>query len=49
MPETFNLSLEEIEKIFQNKQGKVEKSQQARKIRSTSVISFYEMATPFNK
>jgi hypothetical protein len=49
MPETFNLSLEEIENIFQSNHGKVGKSQQARKIRSTSVISFYEMATPFNK
>ena len=46
VPETFNLSLEEIEKIYQSKDQRQKKP---RKSRSASMISFYEVASPYGK
>ena len=53
MPETFNLSLEEIEKLYQQPtvhpefQRRLRKT--SRKRSSMSIVSFYEIATPYNK
>ena len=50
IPETFNLSLEEIERIYQDKDEQVVISRRpSHKTRSSSIISFYESVTPFNK
>lgn len=50
MPETFNLSLEEIEKIYQDKvEENVIPKRSSRNLRSSSIISFYEIVTPYNK
>ena len=50
MPETFNLSLEEIEKMYQYKvEENVKPKRSSKNLRSSSIISFYEIVTPYNK
>ena len=50
MPETFNLSLEEIEKMYQDHSKEIVISRRSsHKTRSASIISFYEIVTPYNK
>ena len=50
IPETFNMSLEDIEKIYRTKgDNLLAKPLRSRKTSSASMISFYEMNSPYNK
>ena len=50
IPETFNLSLEEIAKLYQGNDQQLDLSQRpTQKARSSSIISFYEIVTRYNK
>ena len=49
IPETFNLSLEEIGKIYYQNDQRMEKSRNSRKASAASIISFYEIRYPYNK
>ena len=49
IPETFNLSLEEIGKIYNQNDQRMEKSRNSRKASAASIISFYEIRYPYNK
>ena len=50
IPETFNMSLEDIEKIYRTKgDNLLTKPLRSRKTSSASIISFYEMNSPYNK
>ena len=49
MPETFGLSLEEIENLYRDHSKEISAQPKTRKRSSMSVISFYEIVTPYNK
>ena len=50
IPETFNLTLEEITKLYQDNDKQLQLSRRPSQMtRSSSIISFYEIVTPYNK